>query len=181
MPMTSGESDENRLDTEDLWRFYFHDPNDKNWLHESYRLVAQISSANELNGIHESLKDVVHNGMFFLMREHVFPAWDDPCNINGGCLCIKIQKTIVEGFWHGVCASLLGETLLKEEHRGGECVINGASISPKNFFCIIKIWFSNADLAPLGADSLNLPAFEGQTIFKPNDEESQRFAAAVAS
>lgn len=177
MSTNSGENDVRHLDTEDLWSFYFHDPNDKNWLHESYNLVAQISSANEMNGIHESLKDVLHNGMFFLMREHVFPAWDDPCNINGGCLCVKIQKNAAEGFWHGICASLMGETLLKEEFRGGDCVVNGASISPKNFFCIIKIWLSSTDLGGSGADCLNLPPFDGQTIFKPNDQESQRFAA----
>lgn len=180
MPMNSEGSDDQRLDCDDLWSFYFHDPNDKNWLHESYRLVAQISSANELNGIHESLKDVVHNGMFFIMREHVFPAWDDPCNISGGCLCIKIQKATVDNFWHGVCASLMGETILKEEFRGTGCIVNGASISPKNFFCIIKIWLSTGDLAVHGADCLDLPAFEGQAIYKPNDQESQRFASAAA-
>eukprot|EP00873_Tetraselmis_striata_P026987 jgi/Tetstr1/447251/TSEL_034688.t1 len=169
------------VDTEDLWKFYFHDPNDNNWLHESYRLVTQISSANELNGIHHSLKDVVHNGMFFLMREHVFPAWDDPCNISGGCVCLKIQKTMVEKFWHAVCANLLGETLVKEAYRDTECVVNGVSISPKNFFCIVKIWLSNDKLSRFGADCFEFSDFDGQTLYKPNDQESQKFATDRAS
>lgn len=181
METISGENDAPRLNTDDIWRFYFHDPNDKNWLHESYRLIAQFSSANEFNGIHGAVKDVVHNGMFFLMREHVFPAWDDPCNIHGGCLCIKVQKAAAEAFWRGICASLMGETLLREEFRAGECAVNGASISPKNFFCIVKIWLSNGDLERKGADCLNLPPFEGQTIFKANNQESQKFSADARS
>jgi hypothetical protein len=115
--------------------------------------------------------------MFFLMREHIFPAWDDPCNISGGCVCLKIPKSIVETFWHAVCANLLGETLVKEAYRDTDCIVNGVSISPKNFFCIIKIWLSNDKLSKFGSECFEFSEFDRQTLYKPNDQESQKFAA----
>lgn len=167
------------IDTEDIWKLYFHDPNDKNWAYDSYKLIGQISSANEFNGIHDEVKDIIHNGMFFIMREHIFPSWDDPENIRGGCLCIKIQKQAVSEFWKDLCSSLLGETIVHPNFRHIESTVNGASISPKNFFCIIKIWFNN-DLLCKVPGSLILPQFDGQTIYKANDEESQKFSTAAS-
>lgn len=162
--------------TEDIWKLYFHDPIDTNWLHESYKVVTQISTANDFNGVHTALKDIVHNGMFFLMREHIFPAWDDHSNISGGCICIKIPKSDVEPFWKGMCASLIGETIVKKEFIHLNCKVNGVSISPKNFFCIVKLWLSTNCFEKYAPHCFDLPDFDGQVIYKANHEESQRFA-----
>lgn len=176
MNLEKNEPADDLLYTEDIWKLYFHDPVDTNWLHESYKVITQISTANEFNGVHDALKDVIHNGMFFLMREHIFPAWDDPCNIAGGCLCIKIAKSEVEPFWKGMCASLIGESIINEEFQYLKSTINGVSISPKNFFCIVKIWLPSNSLEKYAPQCFDLPDFDGQVIYKANNEESQRFA-----
>ncbi len=112
--------------------------------------------------------------MFFLMREHIFPSWDDPANINGGCMCLKIPKPQVETFWAELCASMLGETLIAEDYRCMDVCVNGASVSPKNFFCIVKIWFNNHNLQD--AKCLNMRNFGGATLYKSNNQETLRFA-----
>lgn len=163
--------------TEDLWKLYFHDPADRDWTHASYRVVAQMSSAGELNGVHAHVGDRWGCGMFFLMREHVFPAWDDPANLQGGCMCLKIPKTAVADFWYGVCARLMGETLVRPALAALSGEVCGVSVSPKNFFCIVKLWLASPRLAESGVAAFDFPDFDGEMLYKPNNEQSQRFVA----
>jgi hypothetical protein len=38
-------------------------------------------------------KDQLYSrGMFFIMREHILPLWEDESNKNGGCFSYKIYK-----------------------------------------------------------------------------------------
>ena len=166
------ESDVEFLHLNDTWKFYFHDPDNHDWDHSSYALIAEITTANEFNGIHKELGSDLQSGMFFLMRKNVFPSWDDPSNLNGGCMCLKIPKPQVELFWRELCANLLGDTLLKTSYNGSNTCINGVSVSPKNFFCIVKLWFSNNEVQD--AKHLNMQNFGGATLYKANNQESSR-------
>jgi hypothetical protein len=138
--------------TNDIWSMYFHDPYDENWSLHSYVRFATINSPKSFWNVHELLKDKMHSGMFFLMREHVFPCWDDDNNRKGGCLSIKVLKQDMKEFWESLCIRLLGETLLLPEYQTTHWDnINGISTSPKKHFCIIKIW--------LRSDALNSKVF----------------------
>ena len=75
-----------------------------------------------------------------------------------------------------MCASLIGETIIKKEFRHLNSTVNGVSISPKNFFCIIKLWIPINCLEKYAPQCFDLPDFDGQVIYKANNEESQRFA-----
>ena len=130
----------------DTWNLYFHDPYDNNWNTTSYHCLGSISSVHDFWYHFLSLKPNVHKGMFFIMREHVFPIWDDPSNINGGCISIKVLKENMAEFLELLCISLLGETLLVEDRLHLWDNINGISSSPKKSFCIIKIWLKNDNL-----------------------------------
>lgn len=151
----------------DLWTIYFHDPFDSDWTVNSYKRLGNVSNVEEFWEHHKCYIERVHQGMFFIMREHVFPCWDDPNNINGGCLSIKVLKENMHQFWEDICIKLMGETLLMPEHRHEWDKITGISTSPKKHFCIIKIWLSG--------DTLNdkkyfdiLQMYYGDLIFKLN-------------
>ena len=155
--MSDGETDEVFLD--DTWSLYFHDPQDSDWRLSSYVKITDVSSANEFWGVANTVGNRIGNGMFFLMREHVFPCWDDKYNIQGGCLSIKVANDAVARTWNELCTEILGEGMeaecaaLAAEHgatgatgaTGGAAVeINGISVSPKYNFAIIKLWLSSA-------------------------------------
>jgi hypothetical protein len=151
----------------DLWTLYFHDPSDMDWNVKSYKRLSNISSIEEFWEHHLCYIDRVHQGMFFLMREHVFPCWDDPNNIEGGCMSIKVLKENMNTFWNDICIKILGETLLVDEHRHEWAKITGISTSPKKHFCIIKIWLMDASLSDKNKFNL-LPIYYGDLIFKLN-------------
>ena len=101
------------------------------------------------------------------MREHVFPSWDCHENINGGVLSIKILKDYLPSFLQKLIFNLLGEILLKPEHKNLTQCINGISTSPKKHFCIVKIWISNNTLN--NKSFFNIPEnYHGDIIYKSN-------------
>lgn len=151
----------------DIWTVYFHDPYDTNWNTNSYMRLGSISSVEEYWHHHLSMKSNVHKAMFFIMRDHVFPMWDDPLNLEGGCLSIKVLKENMAEFWDDLCKRSLGETLITNEYAHLWNDINGISTSPKKHFCIIKIWIKNEKLSSKEFFNL-LPLYYGDIIYKSN-------------
>ena len=153
----------------DVWCIYFHDPLDTDWTNKSYKLMGTLSSVDEYWQHFHSYSSHVHQGMFFIMREHIFPCWDDPNNINGGCLSIKVLKDYVLEFWEDLSCKMLGETLLTSEYAHLSDKICGISTSPKKHFCIIKIWVSDQTLKDKKYFDL-IPLYYGEIIYKSNKE-----------
>lgn len=154
----------------DVWNLYFHDPYDVNWSNESYILLTTIASVDDFWKHHLCLKQNIPKGMFFIMRDGIFPSWDSSANINGGCLSIKVLKENLADFWEDLVIKMLGETIVKESHVNTVWnSVNGLSTSPKKHFCIIKIWLK--DMAIINKDLFNiLPKYHGDIIFKSNLE-----------
>jgi hypothetical protein len=149
----------------DLWSFYFHDPYDVDWNLNSYKKIYDISTVEDFWNLHKLFSAKLTLGMFFIMREHIFPCWDDPLNKDGGCLCIKVLKQDVKEFWETMCVHLLGETLCTDFWEN----INGLSISPKKHFCILKVWLKTQDKKD--PKDFNIPkGFYGDVIYKANSE-----------
>ena len=146
---------------DEVWTLYFHEPSDDNWTMPSYLRVCDISSIEDYAAVRYALKNNVSDGMFFLMREHVFPCWDDKNNLEGGCVSIKLPKKGVETFWHELCVRVLSETLAKKSEDAQ--VINGVSVSPKLFYSIVKIWLAE-ERSPSDFDIP--PGFSGEIVFK---------------
>ena len=136
-------SEETDIFLNDTWSLYFHDPDNSNWGIESYILISTISSVHDWLKIFEHFKDEWHKGMFFLMREHIQPIWEDKHNSNGGCISFKIWKNELKDSWFELSSKILGETLLNKEYINNWENICGVSISPKRKFCIARIWLSN--------------------------------------
>lgn len=173
---STGQDDVNKLEDEDpflndVWSLYFHDPNDANWNYDSYVRLTDISSIKEYWSIHHLLKPKLHCGMFFLMREYVFPCWDDENNRNGGCLSIKVLKQDLPQVWETISMRLIGEVLLQPKHVASKwnCV-NGISTSPKKHFCIIKIWLKDNSLTQKEDYDLGIPTLHGEILYRSNQE-----------
>ena len=158
----------------DVWSIYFHDPNDVNWNYDSYTRLTDISSIDEYWSIHKLLKPKLHCGMFFLMREYVFPCWDDENNRNGGCLSIKVLKQELAQVWEHLSIRLLGETILNSKHVLSKwSSVNGISTSPKKHFCIVKIWLKANDLTARDDFELDIPSLHGEILYRSNQENIQ--------
>ena len=154
----------------DVWNLYFHDPYDINWNNASYIRLGSIGSIDDFWNHHTCLKPNLQKGMFFLMRDGIFPAWDASPNINGGCLSIKVLKENLSEFWEDLVIKILGETLIKETKRLDFWnSINGISTSPKKHFCIIKIWLKDKVLNTKDYFYI-IQKYHGDIIFKSNIE-----------
>ena len=141
----------------DLWCVYFHNPHDYNWDLKSYNLISQINTVEDFVEVYKTFEDLFYNGMFFIMREHVTPRWEDDCNISGGCLSFKISKfEMLEKFFE-TCSMVLGETMGKNGVFSGN--INGISLSPKRNYYIIRIWLKNSEYSSSNNYNIKIPKF----------------------
>ena len=126
----------------DNWDLWYHSINDNNWTKGSYQKIHQIKSLMDYKYVTDTFQqDHYQNGMFFCMKEDIFPNWEDPDNRNGGCLSFKIQSTKIINGWEEILLKCFTEKILAPEYSDE---INGISISPKKEFNIIKIWFKNS-------------------------------------
>tara|TARA_B100001142_G_C14291801_1_gene639282 strand:+ start:1148 stop:1615 length:468 start_codon:yes stop_codon:yes gene_type:complete len=129
----------------DIWSFYFHDPYNIDWNINSFKFICNISNIDDFIKIYLTYKDIIFKGMFFIMREHIQPIWEDENNIKGGCFSLKIYKENIQEKLFELSALLLGENLGKTDDISNN--INGISISPKKNYYIIRIWIKDSTYA----------------------------------
>jgi hypothetical protein len=164
---------EDDIDLSDIWTLRFHDPNDEDWTNKSYVRLADISTVQDYWKVHNAVKDKLKNGMFFLMREYIFPTWDDENHIEGGCLSIKVLKEHIVDYWEQLVCLMLGENLLVDEHANSWDVVSGISTSPKRYFCIVKIWLKDNEYGDKKFFKIP-PKHYGEVIYRENLENIQK-------
>lgn len=134
------------------WTVFFHDYEDTNWSHESYERLVHIHTVVDFWTVFEVLKPKLSSGMFFFMRDGLFPRWD---TTNGEppytFMTIKVLKSKMEPFTEHVLIRLLSEHL----HSVHPEAVKGVSISPKKHFCIMKIWLRPDSPEVAVSDQLN--------------------------
>jgi hypothetical protein len=141
----------------DIWQFYFHDPYNVDWNINSFKLICTLSNIQDFITIFECYKNILTNGMFFIMREHILPIWEDENNINGGCFSYKILKDNLSDMFYEISCQLLGETLGINNNISKN--INGISISPKKNYFIIRIWIKDKMYANKELYNINAPKY----------------------
>ena len=151
----------------DIWSLYFHDPYDMNWENSSYKFISIISSVNDFVNIYIYFKELLSKGMFFLMREHITPRWEDENNKKGGCFSYKIYKNELNENLFNMCSKILGETFGKNDMLSEN--INGLSISPKKNYYIIRIWIKNNDLINKDLYNFEIPSYS-TLMYKTHSE-----------
>lgn len=144
------------------WTIFFHDYMDTNWSRESYEKLVEITNVVDFWTVFNIIKDKLSLGMFFFMKNNIFPKWDDNENTKMSYVSIKILKTNASNFMENILISLLNETLYIDKPD----MINGISISPKKNFCICKIWINSTDHIHKNAALYNLPTdYYGDVVF----------------
>lgn len=123
------------------WTLWFHKVNVEDWGHDSYvKVVEGIDNIEKFILMTKNINQVT-SGMFFLMKDGIFPTYEDEQNIGGGYWSFRVGKGTANNVWFELMASLVGNTLTKKVEDMES--INGVTISPKIKNCIFKIW--NAD------------------------------------
>ena len=128
------------------WCLWAHYPHESNWSPESYIKIHTFQTVEDMIAINETLilSDVLLKScMFFLMRESILPFWEDDSNKHGGCFSYKVQNKIIVECWKKLTYSTVGNSISSDQDFN-ECV-NGITISPKKYFCIIKVWMKNKE------------------------------------
>lgn len=95
--------------------------------------------------------------MFFIMREHILPLWEDESNKNGGCFSYKIYRQNLEDKFFEITSLLLGENLGINNEISKN--INGISICPKKNYYIIRIWIKDNKYAIKENYNIEIPRF----------------------
>lgn len=155
---------------DDCWTLHFHDPDDALWTRSSYKQLGNVSTVPDWVQADITYGDMWSKGMFFLMREHIAPLWEDPHNKNGGCLSYKVNKPDVSKVWFKLCAQALGNTLLKSSDNEHD-VVCGVSISPKRSYCILRIWIGKSSHSTPTMFNIDPPEYT-QVLWKTHEQNN---------
>jgi hypothetical protein len=126
------------------WCLWYHSINDTSWKKSSYKNLYTLSNLYDIKSVNDIIQKIhLQNGMFFIMREGIFPTWEDPDNRDGCCVSFKVPGSILNEKWHEIMNRVLTEDILKDKTQSE--YLNGISISPKKEFNIVKLWLRGQD------------------------------------
>ena len=155
------------------WTLWFHEVDDRTWTKESYQKVVTFSNWAEFWAFYDRIPTWL-NGMFFLMRDGIFPQWEDEQNIRGGYWSYKIPKTIGDEAWTQLSCHVIGECATKK--LTDMYYVNGIAISPKINNCIIKILNRDSKHADTDRLTSEIPYLPPETVaFKAHLENRDEF------
>lgn len=126
------------------WTLYHHDPENKDWGISGYDVVFPgISNAEEANTLCSKIsEDAIKHTMWFLMRDPVTPRWEDPANADGGYYQYRVANKYAVEVWRMLFLKCCSEELVASNTVTSSNTVNGITISPRKFFCTIKIWLN---------------------------------------
>ena len=129
-----------KLDSQ--WNLWYHSINDSNWEKSSYKKLIQLKTLYDYKLIVSCFKkNHYQNGMFFLMKDGIFPNWEDPDNSEGCCISFKIPGQTIKDEFCKILLHCITEDILIDPYNHEE--LNGFSIAPKKEFNIAKLWMRN--------------------------------------
>jgi hypothetical protein len=128
----------NDYNLKNKWVLWYHSLKNKSWDNKSYIKVIEIKSLLDYKLLEDIMKiNHLQNGMFFLMKNDIFPTWEDPKNRMGGCISFKYDNNILNE-WLKILLLCITDNLSDFNKE-----INGLSMAPKKEFNILKIWIKN--------------------------------------
>jgi hypothetical protein len=121
------------------WNLWYHSIKDTRWTKESYKQIYTLKNLYDYKIMEELFqKNYLQNCMLFLMRNDIYPLWEDPENIEGCCVSFKIPSKDLVKTWNTSILKIICEEIHKDKDNFNE--LNGVSISPKKEFNILKLW-----------------------------------------
>ena len=123
------------------WTLWFHKVDVSDWSNESYiKVMEGIDNIEKFILMNKNLNQIT-SGMFFLMKDGIFPTYENEDNIDGGYWSFRVGKNEANTVWFDLIAAMVGNSLTKKV--SDMSTINGISISPKIKNCIFKVWNSD--------------------------------------
>lgn len=137
----------------DTWVLWIH-PETKDgvanhdWTMSGYEQLATCSTVEEFWEIFNDLPSLVHQDMWFFMREGVPPRWEDEVNSEGGSFKFRIHQSKCDNDWLTLALYLVGERMCHSTEDAA--LICGIALSPKKRggFGTLSIW--NLDCTRIG-------------------------------
>ncbi len=125
------------------WTLWYHSINNNEWNNSSYEKIIDICDLYDYYIVVENLKsNHLQNGMFFMMKDDIFPTWEYPDNREGCSISFKVPASVLKENWDILVKNIITENIFKNNDIDK---LNGISISPKKEFNIIKLWLKNDD------------------------------------
>ena len=125
------------MELNEKWTIWSHGLSDNNWNNDSYKKIVDINNLLDLKLVSDTLNnDILLDSMIFLMKDTIFPTWEDPLNQNG---CTASYRIADSNLLNILMIELITLNLFKNTNDCDK--INGLSISSKKKFYILKIWF----------------------------------------
>lgn len=132
-------TEDDKYELNDSWDLWYHSIDDDNWKNESYKLLYKINNLYDIKFLKKNIQqNYLQNAMFFIMKESIFPTWEDPDNRDGCSISFKIPASNLHSEWNNFIEKVLSGDILKDKNKSDQ--INGISIAPKKEFNIIKLW-----------------------------------------
>ena len=126
------------------WSLWYHPIKSNDWSKDSYMFVYRVKTAEEFWGLIDCITyDHLKNGMYFIMRDDIFPDWTDERNLNGGYWSMKVNDKSMMDVWTTWLGYMISENIC--DTCNNEYSIQGISFSPKINHSIIKLWNSNSN------------------------------------
>ena len=121
------------------WTLWYHSITNTEWTNSSYEKVLEIENLYDTNIILDNLQSYhLQNGMFFMMKDEIFPTWEYPDNREGCSISFKVPAQQLKETWDLLIRNIIIGEIFKNKEDIDE--LNGISISPKKEFNIIKLW-----------------------------------------
>ncbi len=126
----------NCINLNQTYTFWYHSPENIDYSITSYIELLEFNTLEEWWVLDKFVRrDMIENGMFFIMKAGCLPVWEDSNNVNGGCISWKVDRKNSYKCWIDCIGHFIMNTL---GNLSGK--VNGVSISPKKNSSIIKIW-----------------------------------------
>jgi hypothetical protein len=154
----------NDIALDSSWNLYFHDYMDSSWDRESYEIIGTVKTVIQFWTMFNIINTKLDSGMFFFMRENVFPKWDDNTNKTFSFLTIKVVKQSVVSFAESLFARMIINSIISTDELPNT-YIDGVSVSPKKNFCIFKLWICSHDERHKDITLYDIPNFYTGTVF----------------
>jgi len=119
------------------WTLWYHHEKD-NWKISGFKKIYEINNVGEFWKLHNNWDKLkgIQSKHFFLMRDNIYPIWEDPVNLNGGCWSYQIHEDQAEKIWNDLASYLVCEQII---NNSDEAVGISACLRKNNNF-VIKIW-----------------------------------------
>ena len=138
---------EENYDLNNTWSLWIHELNNKSWDNKSYNKIYECNNLFDYNILKDKIKTQnLQNCMYFLMRNDIYPMWEDPENREGCSASFKVPLKDIKNEWDNLILKIISEDI--HININNYNFITGVSISPKKEFNIIKLWF-NKDIKSL--------------------------------